>query len=52
MQRALEIFAQVMSTMFVVGVIGCVFVIPIVAYKLFSVLFERDGGDQGSNPQS
>ena len=37
------IAAHVLSWMFVVGVIGSVFlVIPIAAYQLFSVLFEKD----------
>jgi hypothetical protein len=27
--------------MFVVGLAGCVFVIPIAAYRMFSVLFEN-----------
>lgn len=37
------IVAHVLSWMFVIGLIGCVFlVIPIAAYQLFSVLFEKD----------
>ena len=35
--------AHVLSWMFVIGMVGCVLlVIPIAAYQLFSVLFERD----------
>ena len=35
--------AYVLSWMFVIGMVGCVLlVIPIAAYQLFSVLFERD----------
>ena len=30
--------------MFVIGVIGCLFVIPITAYRLFAVLFENGRG--------
>mgnify|MGYP001793064496 CR=1 FL=1 len=37
------IVAHVLSWMFVIGMIGCVLlVIPIAAYQLFSVLFEKD----------
>lgn len=39
---AVDILAHVLSWMFVVGSVGCVFVIPVVAYRLFSVLFEPD----------
>ena len=41
-----EIFARVMSWMYVIGVIGCLFVIPITAYRLFSVLFDEDRLDE------
>ena len=35
--------AHVLSWMFVIGMVGCVLlVIPIAAFQLFSVLFERD----------
>ena len=35
--------AHVMSWMLVIGMVGCVLlVIPIAAFQLFSVLFERD----------
>jgi hypothetical protein len=37
-----KIFVHGLSIMFVVGVAGCLFVIPITAYRLFSVLFQRD----------
>ena len=40
------IFARVMSWMFVIGVIGCLFVIPITAYRLFAVLFDEDRSDE------
>ena len=37
------VVAHVLSWMFVIGMVGCVvLVIPIAAYQLFSVLFERD----------
>ena len=38
-----SVVAHVLSWMFVIGMMGCVLlVIPIAAYQLFSVLFERD----------
>jgi hypothetical protein len=32
--------------MFVIGMVGCLFVIPITAYRLFTVLFEKDSPDE------
>lgn len=41
------IVAHVLSWMFVIGMVGTVFlVIPIAAYQLVSVLFERDRPDE------
>ena len=38
-----SVVAHVLSWMFVIGMVGCfLLVIPIAAYQLFSVLFERD----------
>ena len=38
-----SVVAHFLSWMFVIGMVGCVLlVIPIAAYQLFSVLFERD----------
>jgi hypothetical protein len=31
-----------LTLLFVVGAVGCVFVIPVTAIKLFNVLFEKD----------
>ena len=37
----------VLAAMFLIGATGCVLVIPVVAFRLFSVLFEPDReGDQ------
>ncbi|PYX74140.1 MAG: hypothetical protein DMG72_11050 [Acidobacteria bacterium] len=36
------ILAHVLSWMFVIGVAGCLFVLPITAYRLFSALFDKD----------
>jgi len=41
------IVAHGLSWMFVIGMVGCVFlVIPVAAYQLFSVLFEKDRPDE------
>jgi hypothetical protein len=37
-----DIVAQLLSWAFVIGIAGCLVVIPFAAYQLFSVLFERD----------
>jgi len=36
---------RVLEAMFLVGVVGCAVAIPIVAYRMFSVLFERNDFD-------
>jgi len=36
------ILAHVLSWMFVIGIAGCLLVIPITAYRLFSALFEKN----------
>ena len=42
-----KILAHVLSWMFVIGMAGTVLlVIPIAAYQLFSVLFEKDHPDE------
>jgi hypothetical protein len=43
---ALKVLFYTLSAMFVVGMAGCVIVIPITAYRLFSVLFQRDDTDE------
>jgi hypothetical protein len=37
-----KIPAHVLSWLFAIGMAGCLLVIPITAYRLFSVLFEKD----------
>ncbi len=37
-----KIVAHVLSWTFVIGLAGCLLVIPVAAYQLFSVLFEKD----------
>lgn len=43
MDVALSVLARLLEVMFVIGVAGCVLTIPLVAWKMFSVLIERDG---------
>jgi len=38
--------AHVLSWMFVIGMAGCLLVIPITAYRLFKPLFEKDYPDE------
>jgi len=46
-----KIFAHVLSWMFVIGVAGTVLLaIPVAAYQLFSVLFEKDRQDEKEPP--
>ena len=46
-----KIFAHALSWMFVIGVAGTVLlVIPVAAYQLFSVLFEKDRPDEQEPP--
>ena len=42
METLFRVLAPILATMFLVGAAGCVIVIPVVAYRLFSVLVERD----------
>jgi hypothetical protein len=37
---------RVLAWMFVIGVAGCLLVIPVTAYRLFAVLFEKDLPDE------
>jgi hypothetical protein len=39
---AVEIIVRIFSAAFLIGAVGCGFVIPIVAFSLCSVLFEPD----------
>ena len=42
MQSILASFFHILVIAFVVGMVGCVLVIPITAFRLFHVLFEKD----------
>jgi hypothetical protein len=37
-----KLFVPVVTSMFGIGLVGCVVVIPWCAFKMFSVLFEKD----------
>ena len=40
-----KVFAPGLAWIFGAGVVGCVIVIPVCAYKMFRVLFENDAED-------
>jgi hypothetical protein len=42
----LTVFSHLMSFLWVIGMVGCAISIPITAYRLFAVLFERDDPDE------
>jgi hypothetical protein len=42
MHTTFDVFVYGMVGFFVLGMAGCVIVIPVTAYRLFHVLFERD----------
>lgn len=46
----LEILAHAVSWLFVIGMLGCLLVIPITAYQLFCVIFEKDNPDERNPP--
>ena len=46
METFFKILAPVLVSMFVIGAAVCVIVIPVVAYRLFSVLVEPDTPDE------
>ena len=42
-----KIFIPSFTYIFAIGIAGCVIVIPLCAYKMFRVLFEKDTGELG-----
>ena len=42
-----KIFIPVFTLIFAIGVAGCLIVIPLCAYKMFRVLFEKDAEEAG-----
>ena len=43
----LHILVKVLTVLFAIGVAGCLVTIPIVAWKFFSVLLEKDEPENG-----
>lgn len=43
---AVEVVARLLTWMFAIGAVGCMVVIPMVAYRLVRVLFEEDRPDE------
>ena len=48
MQTVLASFFHILVVAFVLGMVGCLLVIPITALRLFSVLFEKDEPESDS----
>ncbi|HEY1264526.1 MAG TPA: hypothetical protein VGF06_13455 [Terriglobales bacterium] len=46
METVFAILSRVLTVLFVIGMAGCVIVIPMVAYMLFQTLFEPDTPDE------
>jgi hypothetical protein len=46
-----QIVGHVLTWLFAIGIVGCFFVIPITAYRLVSVLFEKDHPDERNPPE-
>jgi len=42
-----KIFIPTFTGIFAIGIAGCLIVIPLCAYKMFRVLFEKDTGELG-----
>ena len=45
-----NLFAGTLTVMFLIGLAGCLIVIPITAYRLFSILFGRDVPEDEISP--
>ena len=45
-ETVFSLLAPLLTLLFIVGMAGCVIVIPLVAFKLFRVLFEADSEDE------
>ena len=46
MERVFSLVSPLLTLLFAIGMTGCLLVIPMVAYKLFRVLFEDDSEDE------
>jgi hypothetical protein len=45
-ETVFSLLAPVLTLLFVIGMAGCILVIPLVAFKLFRVLFESDSEEE------
>jgi hypothetical protein len=48
MDAFLHILVKLLTALFAIGVAGCLITIPIVAWKFFSVLLEKDETEQNA----
>jgi len=46
MESILFVFLRTMQVLFLVGALGCVIAIPIIAVRMFAVLLGRDSEDE------
>ena len=46
METVFSLLAPLLTLLFIVGMAGCILVIPMVAFKLFRVLFENDSEEE------
>jgi len=45
-EKLFSLLSPLLTLLFVIGMAGCLLVIPLVAYKLFRVLFEDNSEDE------
>ena len=45
-ERVFSLISPLLTLLFAIGMTGCLLVIPMVAFKLFRVLFEDDSEDE------
>jgi len=46
METVFSLLSPLLTLLFVIGMAGCILVIPLVAFKPFRVLFEDDSEDE------
>ena len=46
MEKVFSLLSPLLTLLFIIGMAGCMLVIPLVAFKLFRVLFEDDSEDE------
>jgi len=45
-EKVFSLLSPLLTLLFIMGMAGCIIVIPLVAFKLFRVLFEDDSEDE------